>query len=205
MWEARERLHARGKILMANGLSQERVMPGFACDVMGREGVPPYEVGEGFYAMRVAAGMKPYCLLNAKHHVSPRLWASCLYMGYLMGCNSETGLADEAKYLPIVIQCNEAGWQPVTRARATPAVVGVERWGGESAKAPLFLTVMNRSLQPVMAELTLDRDGLGRARRTRAIDLVARTALETKTVGDRLVLTFKLGPEQATAIELREP
>ena len=64
-------------------------MLGFACDVMGGEGAPSYSAGEGFYALRVAAGLKPYCLLNAAHRVSPRLWNSCLYMGYLMGCNAE--------------------------------------------------------------------------------------------------------------------
>jgi hypothetical protein len=38
MWEARTRLHAQDKILMANGVHPERVMLGFACDVLGREG-----------------------------------------------------------------------------------------------------------------------------------------------------------------------
>src|SRR5206468_6633435 len=104
LWEASKRLHAQGKILMANGLSPERVLLGFACDVMGREGAPSYETGEGFYAMRVMAGPKPYCLLNATHRVSARLWSSCLYQGYLMGCNAEPGLADEASYLPLIIR-----------------------------------------------------------------------------------------------------
>ena len=201
MWEARRRLHAQGKILMANGLSPERVMLGFACDVMGREGAPSYESGEGFYAMRVAAGSKPYCLLNATHHVSPRLWASSLYMGYLMGCNSEPGLADEAKYLPIVIKCNEAGWQPVTHARATPAVVGVERWGGETADGALLFTVMNRAAKPVTAELVIDRVPLRRSPPVRVVDLLNRKAADIRPAGDQLVVTLQLGPEEASALE----
>ena len=104
-------------------------MLGFACDVMGSEGTPVYDAGENFYVSRVAAGIKPYCYLNASHRVSPKLWNSVLYMGYLMGANSKKGLADEKKYLPIIIKFNEAGWQPATYARARPKVVGVERWG----------------------------------------------------------------------------
>ncbi len=202
LWEAARRLHARGKILMANGVGADRVMLGFACDVMGREGAPAYDSGEGFYAARVAAGVKPYCLLNATHRTSARLWNSCLYLGYLMGCNSPAGLADEAKYLPLIIRCNEAGWQPVTQARARPAEVGVERWGGEKAGAPLLFTVMNRSTGSVNAEVVIDGNVMQRRRPVRAATLVAKRPFEMTEAGGRLVLKFRLGPEEAEVLEI---
>jgi hypothetical protein len=203
MWEARKRLHAQGRILMGNGLGPERVMLGFACDVMGREGAPASMLGEDFYAMRVAAGVKPFCLLNATHRTSPRLWNAALYMGYLVGCNDPKGLADEARYLPLIIKCNEAGWEPVTHARATPGAVGVERWGGQRAGAPLLFTVMNRSSEPVDATLTIDIRALGRSAGEKVAALLGQLPITSTRDAERLTLRFRLGPEQANVLEVR--
>lgn len=204
MWEARRRLHAQGKILMGNGLGAERVMLGFACDVMGREGAPTSMLSEDFYAMRVAAGVKPYCLLNATHRTSPRMWNAALYMGYLVGCNDPKALADEARYLPLIITCNEAGWEPVTQARATPAAVGVERWGGQRPGAPLVFTVMNRSAEPVDATVTINLGALGKNAKMRAVALLDRRPVESNPDGRTLVLRLRLGAEEANAFELKE-
>jgi hypothetical protein len=202
LWELGKRLHAQGKIFFANGIHPNRVMLGFACDVMGEEGRPTYDAGESFYSLRVAAGLKPYCLLNAAHRVSPKLWNSCLYMGYLMGCNSEKGLADEAKYLPLIIRINEVGWQPVTHAHAGLPVIGIERWDGQEPKSPLFFTVMNRSADSVAAEVTVDLAALHRSGETRASSLLPEVPVVAERTGRQLVLRVKLAPEQATAIEI---
>jgi hypothetical protein len=202
LWELGKRLHAQGKVFIANGVHPDRVMLGFACDVMGEEGTPTYNAGEGFCALRVAAGPKPYCVLNATHKVSPRLWNSCLYMGYLMSCNADKGLADEAKYLPLIIRINEAGWQPVTYARAVPPAIGIERWGGQGTNAPLFFTVMNRSTEPVQAEVTVDLASLRRAGDARATLLLPEMPVTAEREGQQLVLQLELVPEQATAIQV---
>jgi hypothetical protein len=205
LWELGKRLHAQGKIFIANGVHPDRVMLGFACDVMGEEGRRMYDAGEGFYALRVAAGLKPYCLLNAEHRVSPKLWNSCLYLGYLMGCNAEKGLADEAKYLPVIIRLNEAGWQPVTHARASFPAVGVERWGGQDPKAPIFFTVMNRSAEPAGSEVevAVDLASLRLPADARATSLLPEIPITAERKGQQLVLRFELAPEQATAIQLQ--
>ena len=202
LWELGRRLHAQGKIFIANGVHPDRVMLGFACDVIGEEGARAYNSGEGFYALRVAAGLKPYCLLNAAHKVSPRLWNSCLYMGYLMGCNSQKGLADEAKYLPLIIRINEAGWQPVPYARAMPAAVGLERWGGQEPNSPLFFTVMNRSVAPAEAEVTVDLAALHQIGDARATPMPSEIPVTAERKGRQLVLRLKLAPEQATALQI---
>lgn len=202
MWEAGKRLHAQNKILMANGVGATRVMLGFACDVMGREGAPASLVAEEFYATRVAAGVKPYCLLNATHRTSPRLWNAALYMGYLMGCNDPKGLADEARYLPLIIKCNEAGWEPITHAHATPRAVGLERWGGQGRDAPLFFTVMNRSTEPVDAVVTIDLAALPRSTGMKAAALLDSLALQPEQNARLLTLRFRLEAEQANVIAL---
>jgi hypothetical protein len=202
MWEAGRRLHAQGKILMANGIGPTRVLLGFASDVMGREGAAASTTIEDFYAPRVAAGVKPYCLLNATHRVSPRIWNAALYMGYLMGCNDPKGLADEARYLPLMIKCNEAGWEPVTHASASPAVVGVERWGGRTPGGALLFTVMNRSTEPVDVGLTISLSALKEKRVLRAHALLNAVAIRSKVDSGQLLLRFRLGPEEAEVIEL---
>src|SRR6266542_837459 len=64
LWELSSRLHARNKIVFANGVHANRVMLGFAVDVLGMEGLPSYKNRATFYATRVAADTKPYCALN---------------------------------------------------------------------------------------------------------------------------------------------
>jgi hypothetical protein len=200
LWELGARLHAQGKFFFANGIHPDRVMLGFACDAMGEEGAPAYTSGESFYALRVAAGIKPYCLLNAAHKTTARLWNSCLYMGYLMGCNTEKGWQDEEKYLPVIIKLNEAGWQPVTCARANSAAVGIERWGGQDASGPLFFSVMNRSEKAVEAELNVDLRALHRATRQKVTMLPGNVSVDAERRSEELLLRLKLAPEQAAAL-----
>jgi hypothetical protein len=196
IWELGRRLHAQGKIFIANGIHPDRAMLGFACDVMGSEGTPVYDAGENFYVSRVAAGIKPYCYLNATHKVSPKLWNSVLYMGYLMGANSKKGLAGEKKYLPLIIKMNQAGWQPVTYARAKPKVVGVERWG------QMYFTAMNRSKKNVDAELAIDLKALKLEGAISVNELVGGKELASETREDRLVISVPLQAEETIAIEL---
>lgn len=203
MWEAGQRLHARGKILMANGIGPERVMLGFACDVLGRDGAPASVLSEDFYALRVAAGVKPYCLLNATHRTSPRLWNAALYLGFLVGCNDPKGLADEARYLPLIIQCNEAGWEPITHARASPVVVGVERWGGQAADAPLYFTVMNRSTEPVDSALTIDLAALKQRPDVRAEPRLGKSLVASEPAPGQLTLRLHLAAEQTEVIAIK--
>jgi hypothetical protein len=153
--------------------------------------------------MRVMAGPKPYCLLNATHRVSPRLWNSCLFEGYLMGCNAPNGLTDEAKYLPLIIRCNEAGWQPLTHARVTPGVVGIERWGGERADSPLLFTLMNRSREPVAAEISIDRAALRRPELAHVVALLDGSKPETNASAALLVVKLRLAAEEAAVLEIR--
>jgi hypothetical protein len=196
IWELGRRLHAQGKIFIANGVHPDRAMLGFACDVMGSEGTAVYDAGENFYVSRVAAGIKPYCYLNASHRVSPKLWNSVLYMGYLMGANSPKGLADEKKYLPTIIKLNEAGWQPVTYARAKPNAVGVERWG------QMNFTAMNRGKESVDALLTIDLKSLKLKGAVSVKELVSGNELASETKDDRLVISVPLKAEETIAIEL---
>ena len=113
-----------------------------------------------------------------------------------MGANSKRGLADEKKYLPMIIKLNEAGWQPVTYARATPKVVGVERWG------QMNFTAMNRSKGNVDAELAIDLKSLKLKGRVSVKELVSGKEVASETEKERLVISVPLKAEETIAIEL---
>jgi hypothetical protein len=202
LWELSSRLHAQNKIVFANGVHANRVMLGFAVDAMGMEGIPSYDKPDGFYATRVAAGSKPYCALNGHEGNSPRMWNSCLYMGILVGARSNAGQENERKYLPTIIKLNEAGWQPLTYARAESPTVGLERWGGSRDK-PVYFSLMNRSKGDVETAVTVDLDGLKRRQAKQITDLLSGKNLDHVGKGNRLVFTLRLGAEEATAVVIR--
>ena len=53
LWELESRLHKQNRIVIANGVHPDRVMLGFAVDVMGEEGTRTLDAGEAFAAVRV--------------------------------------------------------------------------------------------------------------------------------------------------------
>lgn len=202
LWELSRRLHAQNKMVFANGVHTDRVMLGFAVDAMGMEGLPTYDTAANFYPRRVAAATKPYCFLNARGESSPRLWNSALYMGYLLGCNTDQGASEERKYLPTIIRLNQAGWQPVTHARATPAAAGIERWG-EAGKS-VYFTVMNRSQKPLQAEVRLDRATLKLNDKAQVREMISGRAVALRAEPKYFVLSLPLAAEQAVALEIQQ-
>ncbi len=63
---------------------------------------------------------------------------------------------------------------------------------------------MNRSAKAVTAEVAIDASALHRTQHAQVMDLVDRTTVQSRFADGRIGLTLKLGPEQATLIEVRE-
>jgi hypothetical protein len=202
LWELSSRLHAQNKIVFANGVHADRVMLGFAVDVLGMEGLPSYKNRAGFYATRVAAATKPYCALNGRDNVSPLAWNSCLYLGIVIGARSPAGQELERKYLPTIIQLNDAGWEPVTFARADDPVVGLERWGGAKGK-PVYFSFLNRSTRPIQTTIRVDRKPLHLDAKVGVTDLLSKLSIPAADDHGQLVFQLALAPERATALAIR--
>ena len=200
LWELSRRMHGQSKIVFGNGVHPDRVLLGAALDVLGMEGSPLYDAPLNFYPRRVAAGSKPYCVLNAHGKSEPKLWHSALYQGLLLGCNTPEGAVEERRYLPTIIRLNQAGWEPVTQARATPATVGIERWGKEAGT--LFFTVMNRSKTPVDAVIELDRSILKLPQVIGIRELISKRSIKVNDNGKTITVTIPLAAEQAVALEI---
>jgi hypothetical protein len=192
---------SENKIVFANGVHPNRVMLGFGVDAMGGEGTPTIDGGEAFAALRVAAGIKPYCLLNATGKSSPKLWASALYMGYLLNCNTDAGAPLMRKYLPTIIRMNEAGWQPITRARSSNENIGIERWGDASGK-PIYFSVMNLSKNQVNPEISIDIHALGCKTPLHATDDISGEAVPSRENDGMLTVSLLLSAESSRVLRL---
>ncbi|HTL27561.1 MAG TPA: hypothetical protein VL282_00005, partial [Tepidisphaeraceae bacterium] len=187
---------------IANGVHPDRVMLGFACDVLGEEGTKTIDAGEDFAALRVAAGPKPFCQLNANGRSSPKMWASALYMGMLLNCNTESGAPLMRKYLPTIIRMNEAGWQPITHARSSDPNIGIERWGtGESEKSLLF-SVMNLAKAQATADISIDAKALSLKTPVHIKDDISGESLTAHEDNGKVKITLPLAGESTAAIRV---
>jgi hypothetical protein len=201
LWELESRLHKQNKIVIANGIHPDRVMLGFALDVMGEEGTRTADAGEAFAALRVAAGPKPYCLLNATGKNSPKLWASSLYMGLLLNCNTDHGAPLMRKFLPTIIRMNDAGWQPIANARSDNENIGIERWGGGSEKA-VYFSVMNLSRTPITSEISIDSKGIGLTKSPRVVDDVSGESIDVHEEDGMLKVQLPLEGESSRVLRV---
>jgi hypothetical protein len=199
LWELGRQMHAADKIVFGNGVHSDRLLLGFALDAMGMEGLPSYHKLDELYARRVAAGSKPYTVLNAHGKNTPELWNSCLYMGMLVGCNTPEGAQQERRYLPVIIRINESGWEPVTDATAQPNTVGIERWGGTDGRS-LYFTVMNRSMLPLTATIKVNVNALHLSGTVHVTELLDGGKLVTEIKNSSLELSIPLDGEQTIAL-----
>jgi len=166
-----EDLHSRGRLLMANIFPYNWVFFNHLLDVMGHE-VWGADNLDKMRAERTLAYHKPYTWLMQQGDEGPaedrEKWMQ-MAMLYGIGPNIVGGSRDPAryerwrplyrKYMPIVIALCEAGWEPVTYARAEPPDVIVERFGPGDGK--LYLTARNTGEEPVTATFTVGAAALG--------------------------------------------
>jgi hypothetical protein len=62
-------------------------------------------------------------------------------------------------YMPVIRALSSAGWEPITRATATPAAE-IERFG-DLSRGPVLLTVRGPQGAALQADVTLDLDACG--------------------------------------------
>jgi hypothetical protein len=177
-----EDVHRMGKLTFANGVPYRFT---FLCpwlDVMGTE---TNWVNGGRYEpasdtqmslWRTMSGGKPYLLLmNTNYDVfTPEMvekyFQRSLFYGMFPGMFSHNAAENPywqnpkwynrdrplfKKYLPVIKQVAEAGWQPVTGATCDNPGVLVERFGPDAGGA-VYLTLMNDSSRAQKGQVALD-------------------------------------------------
>ena len=179
-------LHQKGKLLMANGVpySFGFVMPWF--DVTGtetdwgREGRYTPDDDGIMLLRRGLSGRKPYLLLMNTRFASfgpyvERYFQRALAYGMYPSMFSHNAAEDHyftkpewynrdrelfKRYIPLIKKVAEAGWQPITGARARDGKVRVERFGpGKDGR--IYVTLHNPSDQPVTDLISFSERDLG--------------------------------------------
>ena len=157
-------IHALNKLMMANSTPIDLCWLAPMLDVMGSEtdwnpsgAWRPMSDSDLLYRRALCKG-KPYCFLmntefeNFSHELVERYMKRCLAYGMFPGFFSHNASQGHyftrpelyerdrplfQKYVPLCQRVAEAGWEPVTLARADDEGIYVERYGDK------FLTVFN--------------------------------------------------------------
>ncbi len=209
-------VHGMGRLMMANGTPHRLCWLAPMLDVMGTEtdwnppgGWRPMPFDELLYR-RALCGGKPYCfLMNTRFEHFPaaltekfmqRSLACGMFPGFF-SADASTGHyftrpelfeRDRAlfrKYVPLCRLVAEAGWEPVTRARAGDPRVRIERFGGR------YLTVFNDSPESQSLVLSLEHD----PPTARAVDRVTGGAIPWSGRDARMTLPA----ESVAVLDLR--
>ncbi|HCU38086.1 MAG TPA: hypothetical protein DGT21_22430 [Armatimonadetes bacterium] len=104
-----------------------------------------------------------------------------------------------AKYVPIILRMQGAGWEPLTWATADSADVSVERFG---SALPLLLSLHNHADAARSVTVSVEMGALGIAASS-ARDLVQGMQLPARVEADMLLVKVTLPAWDKTVIELR--
>lgn len=219
-------LHRIGKLCFANGVPYRFT---FLCpwlDVMGTETdwLPGGTYQPASFAQmdlwRTLSGAKPYLLLlNTDYerfgtNYVERYFQRSLFYGMFPSMFSHNAAENPywqnpkwynrdrpwfRRYLPVIREVAEAGWQPVTQAVCDNPKILVERFG-PAADGSVYYTLFNDSAAPqtgVLSETAADPPAAPR----RATELLSDATLPTAGAG----WTVQVGPQAAAAVKVHPP
>jgi hypothetical protein len=223
-WMAQD-VHQMGKLMFANGVPYRftYLCPWF--DVLGTE-TDWLEAGQyrpaGLATMdlwRTLSGGKPYLLLMNTDYdqFTPELvekyFQRALFYGMWPGFFSHNAAENPywqnprwyerdrplfRKYIPLVKQVAEAGWQPVPHAVCQNEMILVERFG-PGADGRVWLTLFNDTPESQAGTITIDAAALGLAPTTTPRPLLGDPLQKTATgwnisLGSQQAAVWQLGP-----------
>jgi len=201
-------MHGSGKRLMANSVPHRFPWLANPLDLMGTEtnwlrskqfAAPS---ADDLYLKRTMAWHKPYMFLMNTHYddfgpeLVDRYMQRCLFYGMFPGFFSENASTNPyfgnskwynrdrslfKKYLPVIKQVAEAGWEPITLATSSDPDVWIERFGVAPATG-LFFTVMNTAGKPRHATIHCDELSESGIRLTEELDRTAQPVVPPWTL-----------------------
>jgi len=220
-------MRKRGKLMMANSVPSRWAFFAHLLDVMGTETNWGYEgkwtpMSHSSLAFRrTMCYQRPYCLLQntvfkdfGPDFVKKYMERSLFY-GVYPGFFSPDGATDPyfgnpeyyerdrailKKYIPIIKEIGEAGWQPITYAVSSEPDVWIERFG-PTADGRVYFTVMNTAETARRADIQIDVVSLRLPDIISVEELISRRPLRTRNGQFRL----RLEPEQVMALRCSVP
>jgi len=163
-----------------------------------------------FNFVRFMARAKPFCLLQYSDLDGKdveRYVKRCVFYGVFPGNQSSSRITGKwywtnpvrvardrpvyAKFMPLLVEIAQAGWQPLTLAQSDNEHIWLERFGqGER----FYLTVFNPTSEPQAGRITLDpRTGL--TRQSRLAEMVMEKEVPWRVEGS-LSFDVSMAPEE---------
>jgi hypothetical protein len=167
-----EDLRPQGKLVMANTFAPAHTLFSPYLDMMGAGEGSTARYAASYPFQRVMAYRKPLSVLDydlMKTDVPPKdkedaIWAGLPYAVFPGTASFE----DPAVYdtlrplyrraMPIFLEIAQAGWEPITYARAQPPELQLERYGSHDA-GPTYLAMRNPTDAAVTARISLVAPG----------------------------------------------
>ncbi|MGD9518379.1 MAG: hypothetical protein AB7W28_02595 [Armatimonadota bacterium] len=222
-----EILHQRGKLLFANAVFHNFPWPAGCMDVFGTEtnwnpgGTWRPNSDEQMLYWRAMCYQRPYLTLQNtnfdqfSYEMTERYLARCSAYGVLpsfFSPDASTGVYWSRpelynrdrdlfkRYIPVVRQMAEAGWQPLTWAEAGDPELWVERFGDGDE---VFLTVFNPTDAPKEARVVVNLAQLGlKGTCSASLLLPEERELGEVVAGAEWTWRGQLGPEQLAVVKL---
>lgn len=202
--ELSRRLRAQGGWVIANGTS---IPYPFAASVLDIHG---YEWNLMSFAplARSLAYRKPVVTLPVKEeHYQEAFLRQHVRFGFVPGGYANERFATDAplhalykRYIPALVRCAEAGWEPVTEAVSGNPAIKVERFGRRDRT--MLLSVSNTATSAQTTQLRLGTGSLGLPLRPlHSTDLILGKAVEWGVEKGAVVATVKLEAGEALVLE----
>ncbi len=227
--EMSDRLHVKGKFLMANDAFFRRWQLLSYIDIPGREytwiedGKFTPVPDERYLFFRAMSGKKPYVMLMNNRYekgefMEPYFQRSLFYAVFPSMYFGHTSASEVwyfanpawynrdrklfKKYVPMIRKLDEAGWEAVPYATAEPSAIRIERYG-EAGKGNLAFTVHNPTDAQQKITLRLLRSKLHLPSEIRAEEWILDRKLNVETISDEHVLRLDLPAGAYAAIQVR--
>ncbi len=223
-------VHGMGKLMMANSVpSRFSFLTGYL-DVMGTETNwvrwgQWQPMGHGSMALRrTMCSQKPYLFLmntdfDALEPFVERYFQRSLFYGFFPSMFSPEASSKSAywrgpqwynrdrelfkRYIPIVKRIAEAGWEPITHARADNEDFLIERFGPDD-DGRVYFTVMNDGRGRGSATVYIGAKALSLAADIEARELVSARALPLTAADGTRQFEVELEPEEVACVELSD-
>jgi hypothetical protein len=206
--QLREALHARGKLLFANGVHVDRPFNGFLTDLFGTEGGARARTKAP--QMRMYAYQKPALFLCYEYE-SRRLVEEYVRSATQYGCfptmggeyyNPEGVYARDADiwraWIPMIKVLSCAGWEPVTMARSDQQSCQIERFGPREGVC--FWTLYNSSQESQSFTVEFATDELDLQPKLENPNLLLRDAMSGEPLG-----AWPTGVEESIVVQVDIP
>ena len=194
-------LHAKGEIVMANGMPDPWIFnTGAFCDF-----VSPGEGYDGtlsiLRAVRAASYDKPISYLYNSGVTDQQFQHSLLLGIFPGGAGLSQNRTVYQRWTPIMMEVTGAGWEPLTFAHSDDSGVLVERYG-RLDQGKLHFVAHRESGSTTTSHVIMEKStlGIGAGVTVTARDLVSGSAIPVTDNGDTVQVALSLALEQSAAL-----